>query len=206
MSKARQMIQRETRAMVTEVKQAAALTAGGWALVWGVTVLDWILRGAIAAHSVVPRTVAGLWGILVMPFVHADLGHILANTTAGVPLAMLAMSRKRSDAVVVAGVAALTGGLGAWLLGAPGSLHIGASGVVFGWLGFLMGRGWFERRFGAIALSVLVTFLYGGALFTMIPGVAAGISWQGHLFGFIGGLLVSRFVGERLSGKARRAS
>jgi membrane associated rhomboid family serine protease len=133
-----------------------------------------------------------------MPFVHADLGHILANTTAGIPLMMLAMTRKRSDAAAVAVVAALTGGLGAWLLGAPGSLHIGASGVVFGWLGFLMGRGIFERRASAILLSVGVTLVYGGALWGLVPGLVNGISWQGHLFGFLGGLLVSRFLGENL--------
>ncbi len=198
MAPSTELVKREGKALVTQVKAAAVATGATWAAIWGVTLADWLGGGWIAVHSVVPRTIAGLWGVLVMPFVHADLGHILANTTAGIPLMMLAMTRKRSDAAAVAVVAALTGGLGAWLLGSPGSLHIGASGVVFGWLGFLMGRGFFERRATAILMSIGVTLVYGGALWGLVPGLVNGISWQGHLFGFLGGLMVSRFLGENL--------
>ncbi len=198
MAKSTELLKRKGKALVTQVKAATVATGVSWTVIWTVTLADWIGGGWIAVHSVVPRTLHGLWGVLVMPFVHADLGHILANTTAGIPLMMLAMTRKRSDAAAVAVVAALTGGLGAWLLGAPGSLHIGASGVVFGWLGFLMGRGIFERRVGAILLSVGVTLMYGGTLWGLVPGLVNGISWQGHLFGFLGGFLVSRFLGENL--------
>ena len=198
MAKSTELLKRKGKALVTQVKAATVATGVSWTVVWTVTLADWLGGGWIAVHSVVPRTLQGLWGVLVMPFVHADLGHILANTTAGIPLMMLAMTRKRSDAAAVAVVAALTGGLGAWLLGAPGSLHIGASGVVFGWLGFLMGRGIFERRVGAILLSVGVTLMYGGTLWGLVPGLVNGISWQGHLFGFLGGFLVSRFLGENL--------
>lgn len=198
MPKSTELLKREGTALITEVKAAAVATGGTWAAVWAVTLVDWVLGGAISLHSVAPRTIAGLWGIFVMPFVHADLGHILANTSAGIPLMMLAMARKRSDAAVVAVVSMITGGLGAWLLGASGSLHVGASGVVFGWLGFLMGRGFFERRASAILLSIGVTLVYGGALWGLVPGLVNGISWQGHLFGFLGGLLVSRFLGENL--------
>ncbi|MFT5582890.1 MAG: membrane associated rhomboid family serine protease [Cognaticolwellia sp.] len=198
MAKSTELVKQKGTALIAQVKKAAVATGVTWAGIWAVTLTDWLGGGWIAVHSVVPRTIGGLWGVLVMPFVHADLGHILANTTAGIPLMMLAMARKRSDAAAVAVAAALTGGLGAWLLGAPGSLHIGASGVVFGWLGFLMGRGIFERRASAILLSVGVTLVYGGALWGLVPGLLNGISWQGHLFGFLGGLMVSRFLGENL--------
>ena len=112
MAKSTELLKRKGKALVTQVKAATVATGVSWTVIWTVTLADWIGGGWIAVHSVVPRTLHGLWGVLVMPFVHADLGHILANTTAGIPLMMLAMTRKRSDAAAVAVVAALTGGLG----------------------------------------------------------------------------------------------
>ena len=74
-------------------------------------------------------------------------------------------------------------------------MHIGASGVIFGYFGFLLARGYFERSFVAIALSVLVTFLYGGLIFGVLPG-QPGISWEGHLFGFVGGILAAKLMSK----------
>lgn len=194
-------VRREVNALTTELKSAALTVAGATAVVWAVFILDWILSGAISAWGVRPRTVAGLTGIAVMPFVHAGLGHLIGNTIAGIPLGFLAMERKKLDFFVVSGVSAITSGMGAWVFGAADSLHVGASGVIFGYLGFLMGRGVFERRAGPILLSLFVTLMYGGALVTMLPGLFAGISWQAHLFGWLGGLLVSRILAKRLSTK-----
>ena len=87
--------------------------------------------------------------------------------------------------------AMLGSGLCAWLLGAPGSVHIGASGVIFGYLGYLMVSGWFERNLLNIALSVGVTAAWGGLVFGVMPG-QPGISWQAHLGGFVGGVLAAR--------------
>jgi membrane associated rhomboid family serine protease len=90
-------------------------------------------------------------------------------------------------------VAMLGSGLLAWLLGAPGSVHIGASGVIFGYLGFLMLSGWYTRSAGAILLSVLVTVMWGGMVLGVMPG-QIGISWQAHLGGFVGGFVAARAV------------
>jgi membrane associated rhomboid family serine protease len=79
----------------------------------------------------------------------------------------------------------------AWLLGAPGSVHVGASGVIFGYLGFLMFSGWYARSVASIMLSVLVTVMWGGLVFGVLPG-QVGISWQAHLGGFVGGALAAR--------------
>jgi membrane associated rhomboid family serine protease len=89
----------------------------------------------------------------------------------------------------------LVSGLGVWLFGSAG-LHIGASGVVFGYLGFLLARGYFERNIPSILLSVIVGFLYGGAIWGVLP-TQPGVSWEGHLFGFIGGVIAARFLSQR---------
>jgi len=90
----------------------------------------------------------------------------------------------------------LGAGLCAWTLGASGSVHIGASGVVFGYLGFLMLAGWYARSLGAIAMSVAVTALWGGVALGVLPG-QPGISWQAHLGGFLGGILAARALAPR---------
>jgi membrane associated rhomboid family serine protease len=82
-------------------------------------------------------------------------------------------------------------GLMAWLLGAPGTVHIGASGVIFGYLGYLMLAGWYTRSFGSILLSVIVTLVWGSLVLGMMPG-ESGISWQAHIGGFLGGVLAAR--------------
>ena len=86
-------------------------------------------------------------------------------------------------------------GIGMWLFGARDSVHLGASGVVFGYLGYLLLRGVFSRRIGQIALGLLVLVLYGGLIWGLLP-TPAGVSWQGHLFGFLGGVLVARIEAE----------
>jgi len=82
-------------------------------------------------------------------------------------------------------------GLMAWLLGAPGTVHIGASGVIFGYLGYLMLAGWYTRSFWSILLSVIVTLVWGSLVLGMMPG-ESGISWQAHIGGFLGGALAAR--------------
>jgi len=91
----------------------------------------------------------------------------------------------------------LGSGLMAWLFGAPGTVHIGASGVIFGYLGFLMLTGWYTRSFFSILLSVVVTLVWGSLVLGMVPG-APGISWQAHVGGFLGGILAARAVSRRL--------
>lgn len=90
------------------------------------------------------------------------------------------------DFVVTTLLSLLTSGLGTWLLGSTGSLHIGASGVVFGYLGYLLLRGYFRRSPGSVLLSLLLVLLYGGVLWSVLP-LQGGISWEGHFFGFLGG-------------------
>ena len=163
-------------------------------LLWGIEIVDWLVLGGNLDQwfGIRPRTAEGLWGIMFAPFLHGSFGHLIANTVPLVTLSWLVMLRRTSDWLVVSIVAALCSGLGTWLIGAPFSTHIGASGVIFGYFGFLLLRGYFERSFMAIAFSLLVTVLYGSLILGTVPFLTApNVSWEGHLFGFLGGVLAA---------------
>lgn len=163
------------------------------AIMWVEEAIDFVLHGALNQYGIVPRNVTGLRGIVFAPFLHANFTHLVANTLPFASLAWFVMLRRMRDFVIVSLTVMLIGGLGTWLIGPSYSVHIGASGVIFGYLGFLLARGFFERSWIAILLSLAVAFVYGGALWGVLPG-QAGVSWQGHLFGFIGGVLAAKWV------------
>lgn len=188
--------QREFNAIVRELKAQAILLGGFVGIMWILEILDQgVFRHSLDNYGIAPRELIGLRGILFAPFLHANFGHLIANTVPFLILGWLIMLRETTDFIIVSFISMVVGGLGVWLFGAPG-LHIGASGVIFGYLGFLLLRGYFERSFIAIALSLLVAFFYGGVLWGILPS-QAGVSWEGHLFGFIGGGIAAKLLSER---------
>ncbi|QJR36981.1 rhomboid family intramembrane serine protease [Gemmatimonas groenlandica] len=158
---------------------------------WTAFVVNGIAGGALMQYGVIPRTLTGLRGILFAPFLHANMQHLIANTIPFLAMGWLVMLRDARHFLPVTLFAMLGSGLMAWLLGAPGSVHIGASGVVFGYFGFLLLGGWYARSFMSITLSILVAVLWGGLVLGIAPG-QVGISWQSHLGGFIAGVLAAR--------------
>ena len=177
---------------VTSVLKTQALVLGGTlAVFWAVFVVNTLLGGSLLRLGVIPRTMIGLRGILFAPFLHASLSHIVANSIPFVVLGWLVMLRDERHFIPVTIAGMIGSGLMAWLIGAPGSVHIGASGVIFGYLGFLMLSGWYTRSFGSILLSLLVTLVWGSLVFGMLPG-QVGISWPAHIGGFLGGVLAAR--------------
>jgi membrane associated rhomboid family serine protease len=161
---------------------------------WSVELVDRVAYGgALERFGIHPRDLASLWGILLAPLLHVGWLHLIANTGPFLVLGWLVMLRKISDFVVVTALAVLIGGLGVWLVGAPNSIHVGASGLIFGYLGYLLARGYFERSLWAVLLGVAALVLYGGVLWGVLPG-QPGISWEGHLFGFIGGVAAARLL------------
>ena len=179
------------------LKLQAAILLGLVAIMWAIEVVDLVvLGGALDAYGIRPRTVDGLWGILLAPFLHGGLGHVAANTIPFVVLGWLVMLRETWHFFAVGVIVAVLGGLGVWLTAPAAGVHIGASGVVFGFFGFLLLAGWFERRFGTILVSLAVLVAYGGLIFGVLPG-QVGISWQSHLFGFLAGVLAARFLARR---------
>ncbi len=142
--------------------------------------------------GLIPRRGAGLDGIFLMPFLHGSLQHIISNT---VPLfvLMLLLAGSRANSWVIVTSITLLSGLLLWLFGRP-MIHIGASGLIFGLITFLIFSGLFEKRISSIVISILVGFLYGGSLFAgVIPG-QTGISWDGHFCGAVAGIIIAWLV------------
>jgi membrane associated rhomboid family serine protease len=189
----------EMRGLVSEVKAQIAILGGFVGLMWALEILDIFLGGALNQFGIRPHSIVGLRGILFAPFLHGNLLHLIANTVPFVVLGWFVMLRRTSDFFTVTAIVMLVSGLGTWLFAPAYTLHIGASGVVFGYLGFLLSRGLFERSIGSILMSIVVGVLYGGAIWGILPG-QIGISWQGHLFGLIGGVIAARMLAKpRLS-------
>jgi membrane associated rhomboid family serine protease len=186
----------KVRTVGRAVKQQAVVLGGTVSAVWAAYAASILTDGALIAWGIVPRTFEGLRGIVFAPFLHATPEHLLANTLPLLVLGWLVLLRNARHFVPVTLCAMLGAGLFAWLFGAPNSVHIGASGVVFGYFGFLMLAGWFARSPGAIILSILVTVGWGGLVLGVVPG-QPGISWQAHLGGFIGGILAARWLAPR---------
>jgi membrane associated rhomboid family serine protease len=161
------------------------------AVLWFLEMIDALfLRGALDGFGIAPRSLTSLPAILVAPFLHAGFGHLMANTIPFVVLGWMVMWRRTSDLFVVFLATAIASGLGVWLFGGAHTLHLGLSGVIFGFLGFLLARGYYERSAGAIAVALTAFLLYGGILWGVLP-LQQGVSWQGHLFGFVGGVVTA---------------
>ncbi|HEY9761182.1 MAG TPA: rhomboid family intramembrane serine protease [Trichocoleus sp.] len=176
-----------------DFKQGFRLLVGFLCVLWALEILDLVMRGALDRFGIRPRQPAGLLGILFAPFLHGDLGHLAANTGPLAILGTLILLDGAQTWLIVTLMAWLVGGLGVWLLGRPRTNHLGASGLVFGYLGFLLLRGYFVQSPAAIAIATLVGFLYGGALWGLLP-LQRGRSWSGHLFGFVGGAIAARYL------------
>ena len=159
---------------------------------WVIELLDTFLLGSrLQRHGIHPWSVDGLWGIASSPFLHGGWSHLIANSMPFVILGGLVHTRGPGRFWSVSLLIALVGGLGTWLFGGVGTNHIGASGLIFGWFGFLVFAGWYERSLKTAAISVVVALLYGGMIWGVLP-IRVGVSWQGHLFGFVGGWLSAK--------------
>jgi membrane associated rhomboid family serine protease len=180
-----------------ELKTQVKILAASVATFWIVFILNEVIFGGrLNALGILPHRFIGLRGILFAPFLHGNLYHIAANTVPFVILGWVVMLRNTKDFYFVSFMSALVGGLGTWLIGRPNSVHIGASGVIFGYFGYLLFRGYFERSFVAIAISIAIAIGYGGMIWGVLP-TRSYISWEGHLFGFIGGILAAKLLAPR---------
>ena len=188
------MSREDAKSIARELKNQVIILGGIVAFMWFLEIVDqFFLRGALDIYGIIPHRTIGLRGILFAPFLHGNFFHLAANTVPFVTLGWLIMLRETSDFFIVSAITMLVGGLGVWLTGPSNSVHIGASGVIFGYLGFLLLRGYFERSIISIALSLIVGFFYGSLIWGVLPS-QIGISWQGHLFGFMGGAIAARFL------------
>jgi len=176
------------------------LVAALVALMWAVEIVD-LVAGDLDSAGIRPREPEGLVGVVLSPFLHGGFGHLIGNT---IPFLMLGAAIALGGLARVATVAAIVtvvGGLGTWLTAPDGTVHIGASGLVFGFASYLVARGVYSRRPLHLVGGLVVLAIYGSTLlFGLVP--TPGVSWQGHLFGAIGGLLAARLLHHRSAVRA----
>jgi membrane associated rhomboid family serine protease len=182
-----------SRALVNAIKDHLFLLFGLLGVMWVVEILDHLPYIHLDRFGIHPRTLSGLPGILLAPFLHAGFGHLLVNSLPFVVLGGVVLLGGVRVFWKVTIFVALAGGLGVWLLAGPASIHIGASGVIFGYLGFLLARGVFEKSLFWLLVAVAILIGYGSLLFGILP-LQAGVSWQGHLFGFLAGIGAARLM------------
>lgn len=170
------------------------------AILYAIELVDQFSVLGLDSNGIIPRQADGLDGIVWAPLLHSGWAHLIANTLPLVVLGFLMTSGGLRQFIAVTATIWIIGGAGTWLVGA-GSIHIGASGVAFGWLVFLLVRGFFLRSVGQILVAVVLFVYWGGMLWGVLPG-QPGISWEGHLFGALGGLLAAWLVAKSSRGSA----
>jgi membrane associated rhomboid family serine protease len=181
---------------------AIQLLLGIVLLMWALEVVDVALDNRLDRYGIEPREVDGLDGVIAAPFLHVGFGHLIANTVPFVAMGLVIALEGPLRLLGVTAITAVISGLGTWLIAPADTIHLGASGVVFGYATYLIARGLFNRRPVEIAIGAVVTLLWGGALLAGLEP-QQGISWQGHLFGAIGGVVAARMLSERR--EARRS-
>ncbi|WP_256895326.1 MULTISPECIES: rhomboid family intramembrane serine protease [unclassified Rhodococcus (in: high G+C Gram-positive bacteria)] len=159
-------------------------------LLWVIEIIDVASGSRVEQAGINPRSVDGLWGILFAPVLHDDWAHLIANTLPVLILGFLVLLSGLARGLMATGIIWVVGGVGTWLIGGGNSNHIGASVLIFGWIAYLLTRGIFTRNLGQLAVGVVVFVIYGGALWGVLPSTP-GVSWQGHLFGAVGGVLAA---------------
>ncbi|WP_199432942.1 rhomboid family intramembrane serine protease [Qaidamihabitans albus] len=162
-------------------------------LLYLVELIDVLLPANLDHGGIRARSLAGLDGIAWAPLLHGDWSHLFANTVPVLVFAFLALAGGIGQWIAVTATIWMVGGLGVWLTAPPSVITIGASGLAFGWLAYLLVRGVFSRSVGQLAVAAVLLFVWGGMLWGVLPGTP-GVSWQGHLFGALGGVLAAWIV------------
>jgi membrane associated rhomboid family serine protease len=183
---------------VDSIKAHALLLFGMLGLMWATEILDLLPFMHLDRFGIRPRTLSGLVGIVCAPFLHASFAHLLSNSVPFLILGGVVLLGGRTVFWRVTLFVMLAGGFGVWLVAARHSNHLGASGLIFGYLGFLLARGFFERSVVWILVSFIMLVLYGGLILGVLP-LRTGISFESHLFGFLAGIVAARwmFSGKR---------
>ena len=176
---------------------ASVVFVGGWlVLLWILEALDLVLLGALDGFGVSPRDVAELPQVLTAPFLHFGFEHLMANSLPFLVLGVLTRLAGLGAFWVATLVSIVVSGLFAWLFSAPNTVTAGASGLIFGWLTFLLVRGLMNGNWKQILISAAVFGFFGGMLWGVFPTLP-GVSWQGHLGGAVGGVLAAWWLRRR---------
>jgi len=171
-------------------------------VMWLVEAVDAATGGDLDGQGIIPRQVDGLDGVVWAPFLHGSWSHLIGNTVPFLVLGGLIALSGLARVALVTAIVAVVGGVGVWLFGPSNTVHIGASGLVFGYAGYLVARGIFSRSALHLATGALVAVVWGT---TLLSGLVPhdGVSWQGHLFGAIGGIVAARVLSPRPAERRR---
>ena len=171
------------------------LVAAMAALMWAVEIVDAVAFN-LDQYGIEPRELDGLVGVAFAPFLHAGFGHLIGNTIPFLLLGAVIAVGGLARVAAVTAIIALISGLGTWLVAPEGTTHIGASGIVFGYATYLLTRGVFSRSMLHLGVGLVVLLVYGWTLlFGLVP--TDGVSWQGHFFGAVGGIVAARAIHAR---------
>jgi len=174
------------------------------AVMWVSEIVDTAVDHRLDRYGIEPRDADGLIGVVTAPFLHLGFDHLISNTVPFIAMGLAIALAGAARVVAVTAVVAAVSGVGTWLTAPENSVTIGASGIVFGYATYLIARGLFSRGMVDLGVGVLVIVLWGGALLGgLLP--EQGISWQGHLFGAIGGIVAARLLARRASAPPGRA-
>ena len=160
-------------------------------LMWLIEVVDLVLPADLDRYGIRARDAEGLTGIALSPLLHHGFGHLLANSLPFLVLGALVAVGGRRRFWEATLIITIVGGLGTWLISPENSVTVGVSGVVFGYLTYLLARALIARRAVDVIVAVVVLFLYGTLLVGVLPGVP-GVSWQAHLMGAGAGIVAAR--------------
>lgn len=192
-----------TPGRVDQARQSAqglALLAGIVALMWLIEAINSIDGNALTNDAgIIPRSTAHVWAIFTSPFLHASFQHLIDNTVPFVFMGVIIALRGAARLALVTLIVIVVGGLGTWLIAPAGTNTIGASGVVFGYATYLFTRGLFDRSALEILVGVIVGVVWGGALLSSIVP-HAGVSWQAHVCGAVGGVVAAALLAGRQTG------
>ena len=180
-----------TRTLIESVKAHLVLIFGLLGFTWAIELVDLLPFLRLDSHGIHPRELSGLLGIVFAPLLHAGFDHLIVNSLPFVILGSIVLIGGVRTFWIVTAFVTVAGGLGVWFFGGDDTNHIGASGLIFGYLGFILGRGFFEQSLAWALVSVPILLVYGGLLIGVLP-LEVGVSWQGHLFGFLAGVIVAR--------------
>lgn len=177
--------------------------SGALIVMLSVAAVLWVIQLVNAANDysldrfgLRPRRVDGLWGVATEPFLHGSYSHLFANTAPLVMVGWVLMLSGVRTWLTVTGLVLVLGGLATWLV-APSGVIVGASGLVFGWLGYLIARAYFSRKLRWIVVAALVLFFFGTLLSKMLPSFDSNVSWQSHVCGFGAGIIAGAVLHPR---------
>jgi len=161
-------------------------------VLWLIELYNSSVGHSLGVWGIYPRSVDGLKGIFVWPLLHANMAHLVANTLPIAILSWFILLRGFREYIIVTIGITIVAGIAIWIFARP-AVHIGASGLIFGYFGFLVAAAWYEKSFKSVVFAFLTVFLYGGIVWGIFPQ-GPQISWEGHFFGLLAGIILASYL------------